>query len=179
MFKYSPRSTRNQRNARSILIKKAFVSFAVFVSFVVSVADAAAENRWAVIISGASGGEKYAEQMTTWRNDLRAALVGRYQFKPEFVKMFVDETATSGDKGSAENVKKFFTDLKKTSAKDDFVFIVLIGHGTYDGNVAKFNLVGPDMTAKDWTDLVAGIQGRVALVNTTEASFPFLESLTA
>ena len=74
------------------------------VAFVGGAADAVAENRWAVIISGASGGEKYAEQMTTWRNDLRAALVDRYQFKPEFVKMFVDETATTGDKGSAENV---------------------------------------------------------------------------
>ena len=141
--------------------------------------SAIAENRWAVIISGASGGEKYAEQMATWRSDLRAALVDRYQFKPEFVKMFVDETATSGDKGSAENVKKFFAEMKKGSAKDDFVFIVLIGHGTYDGNVAKFNLVGPDMTAKDWTDLLGGIQGRVTLVNTTEASFPFLETLTS
>jgi hypothetical protein len=141
--------------------------------------SALAESRWAVIISGASGGEKYAEQMTTWRNDLRAALVDRYQFKPEFVKMFVDEAATSGDKGSAENVRKFFGELKKGSSKDDFVFIVLIGHGTYDGNVAKFNLVGPDMTAKDWTDLLNGIQGRVTLVNTTEASFPFLESVAA
>jgi hypothetical protein len=138
-----------------------------------------AENRWAIIISGASGGEKYAEQMATWRNDLRAALVDRYQFKPEFVKIFVDEAATLGDKGSAENVKKFFGELKKTSAKDDFVFIVLLGHGTYDGNVAKFNLVGPDMTAKDWTDQLAGVQGRVTLVNTTEASFPFLETLAA
>ena len=141
--------------------------------------SAIAQNRWAVIISGASGGEKYAEQMATWRSELRAALVDRYQFKPEFVKMFVDEAATSGDKGSAENVKKFFAEMKKGSAKDDFVFIVLIGHGTYDGNVAKFNLVGPDMTAKDWTDLLGGIQGRVTLVNTTEASFPFLETLTS
>jgi len=172
MMRFLPRRTRR---SRSILIK---VFFVCFVSFV-AIARADAESRWAVIISGASGGEKYAEQMTTWRNDLRAALVDRYQFKPEFVKMFVDETATSGDKGSAENVKKFFAEMKKTSAKDDFVFIVLIGHGTYDGNVAKFNLIGPDMTAKDWTDLIAGIQGRVALVNTTEASFPFLESLTA
>ena len=138
-----------------------------------------AQNRWAVIISGASGGEKYAEQMATWRADLRSALIDRYQFKPEFVKLFVDETATSGDKGSADNVKKFFAELKKGSAKDDFVLIVLLGHGTYDGNVAKFNLVGPDMTAKDWTDLLAGVQGRVTLVNTTEASFPFLETLTA
>ena len=66
--------------------------------------SAVAETRWAVIISGASGGDKYAEQMAAWRNDLRAALVDRYQFKPEFVKMFVDEAATTGDKGSAENV---------------------------------------------------------------------------
>ena len=138
-----------------------------------------AENRWALIISGASGGEKYAEQMATWRNELRAALVDRYQFKPEFVKILVDEAATSGDKGSAENVRKLLAEVKKSASKEDFVFIVLLGHGTYDGNVAKFNLVGPDMTAKDWTDLLAGIQGRVSLVNTTEASFPFLETLTA
>lgn len=138
-----------------------------------------AENRWALIISGASGGEKYAEQMATWRNDLRAALVDRYQFKPEFVKILVDEAATSGERGSAENVRKLFAEVKKSSSKDDFVFIILLGHGTFDGNVAKFNLVGPDMTAKDWTDLLNGVQGRVALVNTTEASFPFLETLTS
>jgi hypothetical protein len=137
-----------------------------------------AENRWAIIISGASGGEKYAEQMATWRSDLRSALVDRYQFKPEFVKVFVDETATSGDRGTSENVKRFFAELKKGSAKDDFVLIVLLGHGTYDGNVAKFNLVGPDMTANDWTTVLSGIQGRVTLVNTTAASFPFLETLT-
>jgi len=158
--------------------KFVFFVFFVFVLFVVAF-NAAAENRWAVIVSGASGGEKYAEQMTTWRNDLRAALVDRYQFKPEFVKMFVDETATSGEKGTAENVRKLFAEIKKTATKDDFVLVVMLGHGTYDGDVAKFNLVGPDLTAKDWTDLLGGIQGRLTLVNTTEASFPFLESLTA
>ena len=159
-----------------------FVPFlASFVFFVVafSASNAFAENRWALIISGASGGEKYAEQMAGWRNELRAALVDRYQFKPEFVKMLVDEAATAGDKGSAANVRALFGEIKKTSTKDDFVFIILLGHGTYDGDVAKFNLVGPDLTAKDWTDLVAGVQGRVTLVNTTEASFPFLESLTS
>jgi len=155
-----------------------FVVSFLFVLFVVAF-DAAAEHRWAVIVSGASGGEKYAEQMATWRNDLRASLVDRYQFKPEFVKMFVDETATSGEKGTAENVRKLFAEIKKTATKDDFVLVVMLGHGTYDGDVAKFNLVGPDLTAKDWTDVLGGIQGRLTLVNTTEASFPFLESLTA
>ena len=59
------------------------------------------------------------------------------------------------------------------------MLVVLLGHGTYDGDVAKFNLVGPDLTEKDWTDLLSGISGRLAVVNTTEASFPFLASLTA
>lgn len=141
--------------------------------------DAFAQNRWAVIVSGASGGEKYAEQMDTWRNDLQTTLVNRYQFKKEFVKVFVDEAAAAGEKGTAENVRKFFAEMKKGSSKDDFVLIILLGHGTYDGDVAKFNLVGPDMTAKDWNDVLNGVEGHVTLVNTTEASFPFLESLTA
>lgn len=142
-------------------------------------AAAAAEARWAIIISGASGGEKYAEQMRDWREGLRSAMVDRYGFKPENVRLLVDEAAPAGEKGTAENVRKIFAEVKKAGTKDDFVLVVLLGHGTYDGDVAKFNLVGPDMTARDWSDLLAGVQGRMAVVNTTEASFPFLESLTA
>ena len=140
---------------------------------------AAAETRWAVVISGASGGEKYAEQMRGWREGLRSAMVDRYGFKAEHVRLLVDESASTGEKGSADNVRKVFTEIKKAGTKDDFVLVILLGHGTYDGDVAKFNLVGPDLTAKDWTDMLAGMPGRLALVNTTEASFPFLESLTA
>jgi len=144
-----------------------------------SPAPAAAETRWAVVISGASGGEKYAEQMRGWREGLRSAMVDRYGFKAEHVRLLVDESAPTGEKGSADNVRKIFTEIKKAGTKDDFVLVILLGHGTYDGDVAKFNLVGPDLTAKDWTDMLAGMPGRLALVNTTEASFPFLESLTA
>lgn len=152
---------------------------AVLAMLVLSPLPAAAEARWAVIISGASGGEKYAEQMRDWREGLRSAMVDRYGFKAEHVRLLVDESVTTGEKGSADNVRKIFTEIKKAGTKDDFVLVVLLGHGTYDGDVAKFNLVGPDLTAKDWTDLLAGVQGRLALVNTTEASFPFLESLAA
>ena len=150
-----------------------------FMSFALTTRGAAAETRWAVIISGASGGEKYAEQMATWRSDLRSALVDRYGFKAEHVKMLVDETAKSGDRATTANVKSLFSEIRKSGGKEDFVLIVLLGHGTYDGDVAKFNLVGPDMTAKDWTDVLAGVQGRVTVVNTTEASFPFLEALSS
>ncbi len=142
-------------------------------------ASVEAQARWAVIISGASGGEKYAEQMRDWREGLRSAMVDRYGFKPEHVRLLVDEAATSGERGTAENVRRVFAEMKKAGTRDDLVLVVLLGHGTYDGDVAKFNLVGPDLTARDWTSILAGVPGRLALVNTTAASFPFLEALTA
>jgi len=56
--------------------------------------------------------------------------------------------------------------------------VLLIGHGTsLDGEEAKFNLVGPDLTATEWADLVKPIPGRVIFVDTTGASFPFLRRM--
>ena len=155
------------------------ITFLLLALAIATPSVAAAETRWAVIISGASGGDKYAEQMATWRSDLRSALVDRYGFKAEHVKLLVDEAAKTGDRATTANVRSLFAEIKKAGSKEDFVLVVLLGHGTYDGDVAKFNLVGPDMTAKDWTDLLAGVPGRLTLINTTEASFPFLESLSA
>ena len=140
--------------------------------------DARAEERWAIILSGASGGAKYAEQMVEWRSGLQTALVDRYGFKVANVRVFVDETIKTGESGSAENVRKAFADVRKQVGRDDLLVVILLGHGTYDGDVAKFNLVGPDLTAADWATLLAGVPSRLVVVNTTEASFPFLERLS-
>jgi hypothetical protein len=137
-----------------------------------------AEQRYALILSGASGGPKYAEQMAEWRNTLRTALVDRYGFPADNVRVFVDETVKAGEAGSAANVRTAIGALRKQLTRDDVLLIVLLGHGTYDGDAAKFNLVGPDLTAADWNTLLNGLPGRLVVVNTTEASFPFLERLS-
>jgi hypothetical protein len=60
------------------------------------------------------------------------------------------------------------------------VFIVLIGHGSFDGRVAKFNVPGPDMSPADFAPLLKGLAPRrVVLVNTASASGPFIEALSA
>ena len=150
-----------------------FVALAMMVSVPV-----AAEQRYAVVLSGASGGPKYAEQMAEWRNTLRAALVDRYGFAAENVRVFVDEATKDGERGTAQNVRSSMAALRKQLTRDDLLLIVLLGHGTYDGDVAKFNLVGPDLTATEWNSLLNGVPGRLVIVNTTEASFPFLEKLS-
>jgi hypothetical protein len=123
------------------------------------------------VLSGASGGPKYAEQMRDWRAGLQSALVDRYGFKADKIRVFVDETVKTGETGNAENVRKQLN-------REDVLLIILLGHGTYDGDIAKFNLVGPDLTAADWSTLLNGVPGRLVVVNTTEASFPFLERLS-
>ncbi len=142
------------------------------------VVESAAEERWAVILSGASGGAKYAEQMREWRAAIRSALVDRYGFAADHVRLFVDETVKTGEQGTAENVRRTLAEMRKQLGREDLLMVVLIGHGTYDGDSAKFNLVGPDLTASEWSALLKGLAGRLIMINTTEASFPFLESLS-
>jgi hypothetical protein len=140
--------------------------------------QAAADERWALVLSGASGGPKYAEDMNAWRTTLAGALVDRYGFAKDKVRIFVDETVKSGTQGTAANLRTAIAEAKKQLTRDDLLLIILLGHGTYDGEAAKFNLVGPDLTAAEWATLLNGIAAKLVVINTTEASFPFLERLS-
>lgn len=138
------------------------------------------DGRWAIIVSGASGGPDYAAQLAGWRQAISAALVSRFGFSPAHVVQLVDETAReAGTPATADNVRKTFTTLKSQVGKDDLVLVVLLGHGTFDGEQAKFNLVGPDLTAADWSVMLDTIPSRMVVVNTTEASAPFVQALAA
>ena len=138
------------------------------------------DPRWAVVISGASGGAAYAEQMARWRREIGEALTARFGFPAGQIVELVDETArAAGTAATAENVRKAFTTLRGQMGKDDLALVVLLGHGTFDGDQAKFNLVGPDLTAGDWAVMLGTLPGRVVVVNTTESSAPFLEALAA
>jgi hypothetical protein len=141
-------------------------------------AAAAGEQRWAIVLSGASGGAKYAEQMNTWRTSLTTALVDRYGFGKDKMRVFVDESVKGGEQGTAANLRAAIAEIKKQLTRDDLLLIIFLGHGTYDGDAAKFNLVGPDLTAAEWATLLNGITGKLVVINTTEASFPFLERLS-
>ena len=84
----------------------------------------------------------------------------------------------TGSRRKEEVVKAF--DKLAQAGPDDVVFVFLIGHGTFDGKVAKFNLPGPDMTPEDFEPLLKKLKSQhVVLVNTSSASGPFVEALAA
>jgi hypothetical protein len=140
-------------------------------------APAAAAERYAVIVSGAAGGEKYAVQQKKVSDELAAALRNTFVFAEANV-VLLSEEGTGTSRATAENVKRLLGELKRRLTRDDLLMVVLIGHGTFDGEAAKFNLAGPDLTAGEWKGLLDGLPGRLVLVNTTESSYPFLEELS-
>ena len=57
------------------------------------------------------------------------------------------------------------------------LWIVLIGHGTFDKREAKFNLRGPDVSAKELAEWLKPVARPTAIVNCAAASAPFLGAL--
>ena len=147
---------------------------AVVVSLVA--ASATAEQRYALIVSGASGGQEYAQQYDTWIDELSTLLASQMKLDPANI-VTLAETPRPDTAATAANVRKVIAKLRRAVGREDLLFVVLIGHGTFDGADAKFNLVGPDLESAEWGELFAGIAGRLVIVNTTAASFPFIERL--
>ena len=147
-------------------------SLAVFCA-VVSPRAAAAEERYALIVSGVSGSEKFAASQKTWIASLQSTLQQRLGFAAERITV-LSESGAGEPIANRENVTRTLASLKSRLTADDTLLVVLIGHGTYDGTAAKFNLVGPDMDSREWKASLDGNPARLVFVNTTSSSFQFV-----
>ena len=137
-------------------------------------------NKYAVIIVGAGGEEPYAQQFSEWSAELKKVLTGRFRFAGEHVKVLAEKPAAGESKSTAEEVRRTFTALKSELAPDNVLFVFLIGHGSYDGKEAKFNLVGPDLSALEYSNLLSQLPTRrVVLFNMASASGEFVKTLSA
>lgn len=59
------------------------------------------------------------------------------------------------------------------------LWVVLVGHGTFDGKEAKLNLRGPDVSASEMAEWLKPFERPLAIVDTTSSSAPFLAKLAA
>lgn len=139
-------------------------------------AQAESVERYALVVTGAAGGSEYATKYQTWRTRLTRVLRESFEYPENHVKL-LGEDLDPGRRPTRENVRAALADLRKRTAPGDLTLIVLIGHGTSEGGEGKFNLVGPDMTAEEWGGLVKPIPGRVAFVNASSGSFPFIPAM--
>jgi hypothetical protein len=139
---------------------------------------AAAGDRYALIVSGANGEDSYAPQYAEWRQGASVALIEKLGFDATHVVALFD----GGDEehvSTAAGVRRAVDRLRARMKADDLLFVLLLGHGSFDGTEAKFNLVGPDLSSAQWAALLQPLPGTLVVVDATAASFPFLEHLAA
>jgi hypothetical protein len=163
--------------ALSLSGMRRLAAFTAVMAILCTPAVARAE-RYALIVAGASGGDDYAQQYQQWTRSLTVTLVDRMKMDASKVTVLSD-ARDERRRSTAANVRQAIGSVRRTMATGDLLLIVLIGHGTFDGVDAKFNLVGADLESAQWAELLAGLPGQVVVVNTTAGSFPFLDRLKA
>ncbi len=136
----------------------------------------AASERYALIVSGAHGEASYAEQYGQWRQQTVTALLEKLAFEDAKI-LTLFEGGDEAHAATAATVRRSLDAIRAKMRSGDLLFVLLIGHGSFDGTDAKFNLVGPDLSSAEWAALLKPLPGQLVVVNTTAASFPFLERL--
>jgi hypothetical protein len=136
-------------------------------------------TRYVVIVQGASGDPQYATMHRAWVDTMAAVFRDRFKIEPANLFLLTEEPKNDRElRGTAENVRTVFGRLAKEAKAQDLVFVMLIGHGSGDAAAAKFNLVGPDLTSEEWGGLLKPIAARIAFVDSTSSSFPFVSALS-
>src|SRR5262249_36059768 len=117
-----------------------------------------AADRYAVIITGASGGDVYAQKYDRWRVSLAAIIKGKFSYSDDRLFVLAETEHEGIAKATRENVTKLFGSLRNRLKNDDLLIIILFGHGTTaDDGEGKFNLVGPDLSSSEWAELLRPI----------------------
>ena len=169
-----------ERNAssRKWLVRQ-FKLFALATLALISVQDLPAQQNGTaspalILVVGAGGNPQFEISFYQWSERWAAAaaqagipvtVIGRHRGETEIVTTDYERLRTAIEEAS------------QTSHGE--LWIVLIGHGTFDRRVAKFNLRGPDVSADELNLWLKPVVRPVAVINCASASGPFIPILTA
>jgi len=153
------------------IVKTAVWALVVSVCFMSSaaqvVAQAPKESRETLLlVVGAPGAAEFEEEFLEAAEQWQKLAESR---KWELVR--IDQAKS--DKTARDQLK---SSIEK-SVTAPRLWIVMLGHGTFSRNIAKFNLVGPDVSSKELKSWLAPVTSQIVLINCSSASAPFVPEL--
>jgi hypothetical protein len=154
----------------------------VLAAVLAAVRPAAAQDTYLLVITGVEGDAEHGAQFHKWASALIDVAQKKGGLTDANVTYLADKVerdpARIRGRSTSENVKKAFATLAAQVRPSDEVFIVLFGHGSYDGRQSAFNLPGPDLTVADYAALLDKIKSaRTVFVNTASSSGEFAKGL--
>ncbi len=129
------------------------------------------EQRTLVLVIGAAGEPEYGEQFSAsadlWK---QAAAKGGLQ------TTVIGENKDNPERDLTRLLNVLTNEVAKTNEE---LWLVFIGHGTFDGRSAKFNLRGPDISADELAAVLKPCKRPLALIQCASASGPFINAISA
>jgi hypothetical protein len=128
------------------------------------------EKTIVIVVVGAAGSPEYGAQFVKWARLWEQACS---KGGAKFISIGLEEVQKPDDRTTLQQR------LAAQSQQNDApLWLVLIGHGTFDGRTAKFNLRGPDISANDLAEWLKPVIRPLIVINTASSSAPFLNILS-
>ncbi len=137
-----------------------------------------------IVISGLAGEPKYVESFHAWAAALVDAARTRYALPDSSIIWLADDPGKApgriAGKSTKENIERMLDGLSTRMRAGEQLVVVLVGHGSMQGEGARLTLPGPDLSAADLSRLLAkhGTR-RVAVVVAASSSGDFVPALSA
>lgn len=118
-----------------------------------------------LVIAGLGGEAQYEERFTQWSQTMAGAAVTATGNKDSVVRL-------AGEGATREAITRELTRIARAVGPGDQFMLLVVGHGSFDGNDYRLNLPGPDMTGAELLTLIDRIPADVPqlIVNGTSTS---------
>jgi hypothetical protein len=148
-----------------------------------SPAVAQAKETYLIIVAGIGGDDAHRERFHQWSMAMRDAAITRHGLAADRVFYLGESPEMAPEaihaKSTKEDIASLLSKLSTSVAPGDQIYLLLIGHGSYDNEDARFNLPGRDLSASDFDVLLTPFQEQqIVFVNTASASGAFLAALS-
>jgi hypothetical protein len=176
-----------KKNANALVRFWAFSClFLAFGSAKVGASEPVADRATVIVVAGAAGEADFAPDIT---QQLEAWAKASEQAKAKHIKIggtvlisvvgekLIGGIQTADGVTDRDRVRQAIEAEPKNGPGE--LWVVLIGHGTFDGKEAKLNLRGPDVSAGELGEWLKPFQRPLAIIDTTSSSAPFLGKLAA
>lgn len=130
-----------------------------------------AQQATVIVVAGAPGEAEFATDITLQVEAWKRVSV---QATAKLIVIGAEAVVTGTDH---DRLKEALAAEPKSGL--DEVWMVLIGHGTFDGKDAKLNLRGPDVSATEMAEWLKPFSRPLAVIDTTSSSAPFMNKLAA
>lgn len=136
-----------------------------------------------IVITGLGGQPEYVDLFHVQGESLVDAAMERWGVPADNIVWLAEAPDRSpdriADRSTKEALEAAILETAGRAGPNDGVLLVLIGHGTGEGDESKINLPGPDLTGSDLAmSLAAFTTQTVAVVNTASASGGFVQALS-